>query len=432
MLSLPAGLLDTVEQAIRNDDPSVLSEVLLEANASDDPKGAAYQKLLQNLLQRAITCRSKLCIESLLPQILSLDEEDDLHHRNILHRLVIHIGRAKRNEIRGANQSSDMSSGNAQFIVPAELPVNGPPPCETTENEHSNLLSERDVSVQFLKWLLDTLQPSQRIALQAKDNFGRFPLHYAAQYGFVVICQIIIKHMQDWNMFDVSKGIDAPKWQDSDGYAPLHLSVINQHPLTTKALLDAEQWHGATEEQLESRRETTKSGHVLALATQKNNVSIVQLLVEAGVNVNYQDEQGECALHVAARFGHTECARVLIMGSTTEKTNLNLQEKAFSWTPLFVACVDGHLSIVELLIAAGADLERLDSSLWTAKEHAALRGHMHIAEKLAPLTKTLKSPNLEPSSFPALSSSPPNALSLEDRRSHTVAKDPALRPPEPV
>lgn len=432
MLSLPSGLLDTVEQAIRSDDPSVLSEVLLEANASDDPKGAAYQKLLQNLLQRSITCRSKLCIDTLLAQIASLDEEDDLHRRNILHRLVIHISRAKRNEIRGANQSSDISSGNAQFIVPAEMPVNAPPPCETTENEHSNLLSGDDESVQFLKWLLDNLQPAQRIALQAKDNYGRLPLHYAAQYGFVVICQIIIKHMQDWNMFDVSKGIDAPEWQDGEGLAPLHLSVINSHPLTTKALLSAEKWQGATKEQLESRREITKSGVVLALATKANNVSIVELLVEAGVNINYQDEQGECALHVAARFGHTECAKVLIMGSTSEKAEVNLAEKTFAWTPLFVACVDGHLPIVELLIAAGADLERPDSSGWTAKEHAALRGHMPIAEKLAPLTRSIKSPHIEPVSAPALSSSPPNALSLEDRRSNTVAKETPIRAPEPV
>ncbi|KIW06584.1 hypothetical protein, variant 3 [Verruconis gallopava] len=431
MLSLPSGLLDTVEQVIRNDDASVLSEVLLEANVSDDPKGAAYQKLLLNFLQRSITCRAKHCIEALLPQISSLDEEDDLHRRNVLHRLVIHISRAKRNEIKGSNQNSDISSSNAQFIVPAEMPINAPPPCETTENEHSNLLSETDEAVQFLKYLLDTLEPCQRSALQARDSYDRLPLHYAAQYGFVVICQIIIKYMQDWNMFDVSKGIDSPEWQDSEGLAPLHLSVINQHPLTTKALLDAEKWRGATDAQLESRKEITKSGAVLALATKANNVAIVQLLVEAGVDVNYQDEQGECALHVAARFGHTECAKVLIQGSSTEKADLNLPEKIFAWTPLFIACVDGHLPIVELLIASGADLERVDSSGWTAKEHAALRGHMDIAEKLAPLTKG-RVTQTESLSTPAFSSSPPNALSLEDRRSNTVSKENQLRAPEPV
>ncbi len=40
--------------------------------------------------------------------------------------------------------------------------------------------------------------------------------------------------------FNVEKGIDVPEWQDKEGYAPLHLSVIGGHPLTTKALLEAE------------------------------------------------------------------------------------------------------------------------------------------------------------------------------------------------
>ena len=42
--------------------------------------------------------------------------------------------------------------------------------------------------------------------------------------------------------------------------------------------------------------------------------------------------------------------------------------------------------MVELLVAAGADLERLDTSGWTAKEHATLRGHMNIWRTLAQLT----------------------------------------------
>ncbi|TID21465.1 GDPD-domain-containing protein [Venturia nashicola] len=434
IFNLPAGLLDTVDQAIRNDDAPLLAELLLEANTGDDQTGSAFQKLLLNLLQRSISCRSKRCIERLLPQITTLDEEDDLHKRNCIHRLVIAIGRAKRNETHLKDEKSEQTSyGTGQYIVPAELPNNVPPPCTTTEAEGTKLLSINDDSVQFLNYLLETLQPSQRKVLVSKDGNGRVPLHYAANYGFVVICKIIIKHMQDWGLFDVSTGIDAPEWQDDEGLAPLHLSVINQHTLTTQTLLDAERWQGDTFIQEKTRKEISKSGAVLALATKTNSVTIVKLLVDAGVDINYQNDQGETALHMAARFGHAECAKALIDGSSSQEINVDIPENTFAWTPLFIACVDGHLPVVELLIEAQADLERLDSSGWTAKEHAALRGHMDIANRLCELTSHTVSPPVNETAPTAVNSgSPPNASSLEDRRSHALAKEGPVRTPEPV
>jgi len=246
--------------------------------------------------------------------------------------------------------------------------------------------------VQLLVFLLDQLQPYQRIALQSRDAFGRLPLHYAAGYGFVVICQVVIRHMQDWGQFDVSQGIDAKYWQDDEGDAPLHLSVKGGHPLTTRALLEAENWRGSTEAKITSRKTVSQSGEALALATKANFVAIVKLLVEAGVDVNYQNKQGETALHIAAQYGHAECATAILEGSKGNRVDLDVPENTFAWTPLFNACVDNHLNIVKLLATAGADLQRYDNSGWTAKEQAALRGHMEIAHYLADLSPTTDSP----------------------------------------
>ncbi|KAF2417121.1 GDPD-domain-containing protein [Tothia fuscella] len=434
--TLPSGLLDTVDQAIRTDDAALLAELLLETNTGEDTKDPAFQKLLLNLLQRSISCRSKRCMENLLPQIVSLEEEDDLHRRNCIHRLVIAIGRAKSNENRtesDSNRYPTAASGTKQYIVPAEHPVRAPQPCTATELESTKLLSAADESVQFLNYFLDALGPSQRKALQARDTYSRCPLHYAAHYGFVVICKIIIKHMQAWGQFDVSHGIDSPEWQDAEGLAPLHLSVINQHPLTTKTLLDSEKWQGESEELARTRKQISNSGIVLALAAKSNSVTIVKLLVEAGVDINFQDDQGETALHVAARFGHKECAEALIEGSDTQKIDVDITEKTFSWTPLFIACVDGHLPIVELLITAGAELDRQDSSGWTAKEHAALRGHIAISSRLNEITVSTVSPITRPALSRSNSPSPPNNFSLEDRRSNALAKEErGVRVPEPV
>ncbi|KAH7085835.1 Glycerophosphoryl diester phosphodiesterase family-domain-containing protein [Paraphoma chrysanthemicola] len=434
-LHLPSGLLDSIDQALRADNAGALAEHLSEASANNGAASASYQQLLLNLLQRAISCRAKASIDRLLQDIISLDEEDDINKRNCIHRLVINIGRSKSGESLGGEGASIQSSIEARsFIVPATAPNRQPWPFTSTEEESTKLLSANDDSVKLLAYVLDKLRLEQRNALQSRDSYGRLPLHYAAQYGFVVICQTVIKRMQDWGQFDVSQGIDSSYWQDAEGYAPLHLSVIGGHALTTKTLLEAENWRGPSEKKLTSRKTISQSGAALALATRSNFVAIVKLLVEAGVNVNYEDEGGETALHVAARNGYTECARVLLQGSEINKAEVDVPEKTFAWTPLFIACVDDHLPIVELLAAAGANLQRCDNSGWTAKEHAALRGHMAIAAKLAELAPRSKSPLVAPTDTRIARAGSPPQSSLDERRSKNLNREsaPVHKIPEPV
>ncbi|KAL9067026.1 MAG: hypothetical protein Q9157_006953 [Trypethelium eluteriae] len=385
--SLPKDLLDTVDQAVRSDDASILSEVLLEAPVESEDSTTPSQTLLLNLLQRSISCKSKACIDSLLRDINTLDEDDDVNRRNCIHRLVIAIGRSKTLENQQkSGLPNDLGLESTKFIAPAESPFQLISAQPSTPPASEKSLDQSDDGVQLLIYLLDRLHPRQRPALQARDAYGRLPLHYAAQYGFTVICQEIIKHMQDWDQFDMAEGIDAPDWQDSEGYTPLHLSVMGGHVFATKALLESEDWQGVRSSKASVRKAITRSGEALALATKSDFTSIVQLLVDAGVDINYQDDQGETALHLAARFGHELCAEILIEGTKAQKADLEIAEKTFSWTPLFVACVEGHLSVVEQLIAAGADLEGFDSSGWSAKEHAALRGNLEISRRLAELT----------------------------------------------
>jgi glycerophosphodiester phosphodiesterase len=435
-LHLPSGLLDAVDTAIRGDKADDLSQQLTQVAASNGISSSSVQHVLLNFLQHAISCRAKSCIDRLLQDVISLNEEDDINKRNCIHRLVINIGRSKSGETLGADGAVLHSNDVNDFIVPATDPNRQPRPCTTTEEESTQLLSANDEAVRLLIYLLDQLHGEQRRALQSRDSYGRLPLHYAAQYGYVVICQVVIKHMQDWGQFDVSQGIDSAYWQDSEGNAPLHLSVVGGHPLTTKALLDAENWHGTSEERMASRKVISQSGAALSLATRSNFVDIVKLLVEAGVDVNYQDEGGETALHMAARYGYDECAKVLLEGSGTNKANVHVPEKTFAWTALFIACIDDHLSMVEILAAAGANLQLCDNSGWTAKEHAALRGHMEIAAKLCELAPAEESSRAAPTDTRIARAGSPPQSSLDERRSKNLNRDTTnngfQKPPEPV
>lgn len=433
--STTAGISpDTVEkidQYIGEDEATLLADTLAHIALADN----VSQRLLFNLLQRAITSKALCCVELLLGLIGSLNEPDDINERNIIHRLIIAIGRSSKMNDLPTTAGSHFPFAPALFITPAENPIQLPPIANNVvECDGTVRLSEQDESVRLLVFILEKLSPAQRSALEARDVHGRMALHYAAQYGFVVICRLIIKHMREWGQFDVLDGVDSARWQDSDGYAPLHLAVIGQHPKTTKTLLEAECSNGsvATSDKVASARKmVSKSSAVLIMAVKANSIKIVKLLVGAGVDINYQDESGETALHSAARLGHLECAKILLSGNESQKADIEVAEKTYGWTPLFVAAVEGKTMVAELLMDS-CDIDKVDMSGWYAMEHAALRGHLEIAKKLAARSKIDHSSiNLTtPSTAPQQEINPSTGLQnipLTPSGSSTTTKTPAVK-----
>lgn len=418
-MDFPTKLLDAAERAVRDDDAKALADILMAETTSHGILGSASPSWPLIILQRALSCRAKGCIDMLLGMIPSLEESDDVNKRNCIHRLVISHARASlsNDEEAAADVPPHDTSLHANNFAEPAASLSQYSSVFISKGINSMKLVYRDEgTILLLQYLLDQLRPQQRDALSAKDVYGRMPLHYAAQYGMLSVCQIIVAHMKSWGQYDVRNGIDSPFWQDSEGYAPLHLSVIGGHPFTVQTLLEAEHSKEAIDCKTAVCKNIVRSGEALALATKANLVAIVRLLVEADVDINYQDDQGETALHIAARFNHTDCANVLLAGNNKQKADIEIPESAFGWTPLFVSCVDGNLGMVELLIAAGANVKRMDASGWTAKEHATLRGHVNIWRILDKLTRCADAANsgdsnIHPSSAPSKSSSSTNLKS---------------------
>ena len=418
-LKIPPTTVDSMEQAVREDNVETVTELMrtVPANAANE----ALKNLQLDLLQRAISYRALACIRGLLQLVPSIDQEDDMNQRNCLHRLVISIGRARAIELSGGTEGAARIPNNSTYINAAEAPVRAPTAFKVEERDPAVEIGKDEQSEKLLTFVLDVFNPEQRPAILSKDVYGRLPLHYAAQYGLVAVSQQLIKYMQKWELFDISDGLDSIGWQDLEGYAPCHLAVISGHYRTAKALLLVDDTHTFTDARLTSKH-VEKSGASLALATKANYHKIVKLLVDAGVDINYQDEHGETALHIAARFGHEECASILLEGSQDQKMNIELAEITYGWTPLFIACVDGHLTLVKLLLRHGADITKPDLSGWSPQEHAALRGHLDIAKYLAqfwPPPSLHSSPDL----LAQESISRLKASSLVDRRSNGVSKD---------
>ncbi|KAK8740941.1 hypothetical protein OTU49_002784, partial [Cherax quadricarinatus] len=94
-------------------------------------------------------------------------------------------------------------------------------------------------------------------------------------------------------------------------------------------------------------------GHLPALLRAANDgaLYVVQALLAAGADIDARCDQGNSALHVAARGGHSEVALQLVhSGAFVDAINRS------SVTPLQMALAHGHLEVARTLLRLNADI----------------------------------------------------------------------------
>ncbi|MEM9091100.1 MAG: ankyrin repeat domain-containing protein [Cyanobacteria bacterium P01_F01_bin.53] len=165
---------------------------------------------------------------------------------------------------------------------------------------------------------------------------------------------------------------------------PLEIAVIHNDRIRVKDLLKA----GA-----DFRPATWYDTPVLVTAAEKGHVEIVQILINAGANVNTGYER--LALHVAAEHGHLNTAQLLLnSGAYIHSTEEGGR------TALIAAASAGQLALVQLLVTKGANLNAVSRGE-TAIMVAAKNGHRAVYEFLYSLTpshvRETMAPTLPPS-----------------------------------
>ncbi|DAA74393.1 TPA_exp: Uncharacterized protein A8136_3360 [Trichophyton benhamiae CBS 112371] len=226
------------------------------------------------------------------------------------------------------------------------------------------------------------------------DAAGAISLQYSAQIGLPVICDFIIKYIEQLGISPKSAILAA----NTTGITPLQWSVARGHVHVTRIFLDA-LYVGIDE------ASDNTPNDLLAIAIEYQNDELVQLLASRCTMINQFSSNGETCLHVASRVGRRDYVDTILEITSQQNSAIDVQEKTYGWTPLTIASTRGYLPIVEALLRAGANELLSDYQGWTAKDHAAFRGHFAVLNRLKTnktITPTIKNP--------CITTSPPNLM----------------------
>eukprot|EP00735_Rhodelphis_limneticus_P002277 TRINITY_DN13084_c0_g1::TRINITY_DN13084_c0_g1_i1::g.10659::m.10659 TRINITY_DN13084_c0_g1::TRINITY_DN13084_c0_g1_i1::g.10659 ORF type:complete len:498 (-),score=89.96,sp/Q502K3/ANR52_DANRE/32.05/4e-20,sp/Q502K3/ANR52_DANRE/30.21/4e-13,sp/Q502K3/ANR52_DANRE/28.57/1e-12,sp/Q502K3/ANR52_DANRE/25.07/1e-10,sp/Q502K3/ANR52_DANRE/30.43/2e-10,sp/Q502K3/ANR52_DANRE/28.36/2e-10,sp/Q502K3/ANR52_DANRE/35.81/7e-10,sp/Q502K3/ANR52_DANRE/31.29/6e-09,sp/Q502K3/ANR52_DANRE/31.21/7e-07,sp/Q502K3/ANR52_DANRE/28.71/ len=105
----------------------------------------------------------------------------------------------------------------------------------------------------------------------------------------------------------------------------------------------------------------------------------VRLMLEYRADPTVKDMYGDTPLHRAAWNGQTACAEALLQNLPPGYTNSQNNQKM---TPLHFAAMKGHVEIIRLLLAYGADSTARSVIGWCAIHYAAAQGHIRCVAAL--------------------------------------------------
>lgn len=113
-------------------------------------------------------------------------------------------------------------------------------------------------------------------------------------------------------------------------------------------------------------------------AAVQNNIPMVEKLLELCCDVDAKNDKGQTALHLAILAGSLPIVR-LLLGYKAEVNTYTLHELM---SPLHLSCEGGYRKITELLIEAGADVDRKNFMERTPLHLAALSGRADIGSMI--------------------------------------------------
>jgi ankyrin repeat protein len=217
--------------------------------------------------------------------------------------------------------------------------------------------------------------------VNALDQSGFAPLHYAAYYSQPEVAELLIRSGADVNVRSEGGWTALQKALEQLAFLPPKAAAPESLVATTNALVGLLLSSGA------QVNLGTSDGmlpiHSAALTGQK---SLVQQLLERGADVNAKSKAGVTPLYLAAKKDCADVAELLI----ARGASLNAKTKS-GYTPLTIAASEGSAGAAKVLLEHGADATINDGAgrtpLWWACKGMMAR---HTVESSSPASDQLR------------------------------------------
>lgn len=134
-----------------------------------------------------------------------------------------------------------------------------------------------------------------------------------------------------------------------------------------------------------------EDGHTsLTRACSRNLLDTVVLLVESGASVDNRDKRGNTPIMVSSANGSTDILEFLLKrgadisskGATSLWARVSTNGTLHGYNALMVACIHGHVGVVDILLAGGINIDEGDSNWNTPLHIAVVQEDVNLVRKL--------------------------------------------------
>ncbi|KAL3853732.1 hypothetical protein ACJMK2_017249, partial [Sinanodonta woodiana] len=182
--------------------------------------------------------------------------------------------------------------------------------------------------VLMIKYLLESCTD----LLKHTTKIGRTPLHYAASQGDVSLIEALMQAGSDINA------------RDNEGSNVLHLAALNKNVSTVDYLLKT--YPHLAQDIMNDEHD------VLHLCARGGSISVMELLLQEGLDIKARSRCGNTVLHVAALSKQLEMVNYLIK----KYPQLIHMTENQGFTALHGAAQAGDVQVMQSLINAGSDI----------------------------------------------------------------------------
>ncbi|KAI1110199.1 ankyrin repeat-containing domain protein [Nemania sp. NC0429] len=229
-----------------------------------------------------------------------------------------------------------------------------------------------------------------------------------------------------------------------DGYTALHLAASIGHSKAVKALLEAESDFNALNcKGWSPLLFASKNGNVTSIrallscnrldldvkdvenkqtavswAAQSGHAEVIELLADAGSDINSLDDRGYTPLMFAAEEGHSDSIRALLKF----RPELDLQNSVSKQSAVSLAAAHGYIQVAELLIEAGCDIYSSASQQYLPLKLAAESGNLQLLQTFFTIKSSADTPSKGPFRVKAIAETLRHACESEVREDSGCSK----------